>query len=103
MSYARVTPVQVPVEGIEPGIDAFRSQVLQTARSLPGYKGASLLVDRATGKGIGMTFWDTEDARSSADEKMNAVRAETLKAMGVDPASIPAPEMYEVAVDDYNV
>lgn len=100
MAYARVTPVQVPTEGIEPGIETFREQVVSTARSLPGYKGATLLVDRSSGKGIGMTFWESEDARAAANDKMNEARAATLQAMGVDPSSVPAPEMYEVAADD---
>lgn len=103
MSYARVTMTEVPADRVDAGIESFRQQVLETARGLPGYKGASLLLDRANGRAIGMSFWDSEEALADATARMDEVRAETLRSMGVDPSGLPAADVYEVVVDDYDV
>ncbi|HEX2050417.1 MAG TPA: antibiotic biosynthesis monooxygenase [Actinomycetota bacterium] len=103
MSYARVTMTQVQPETVDAGIESFRSQVLETARSLPGYKGASLLLDRANGRAIGMSFWESEQALADASARMDEARAETLRTMGVDPSGLPSADVYEVVVDDYDV
>ena len=98
--YGRVTQVQGSPERVDEGISAYESDVLKVARDADGYREALLLVDRSTGKGIGMTFWDTEENRSKADAILREARANTLQAMGIDPASVPDPELYEVAVHD---
>ena len=95
--YARVTVVQGSPEKIEQGIDSFNTQVLPTAKGVDGYKAAFLLVDRETGKGIGITMWDSEDARRRGGEAVDAVRKATIEAMG---GTVPPVEEFEVVVSD---
>ena len=95
--YARVTVVQGSPDKIEQGIESFNSEVLPTAKGVAGYKAAFLLADRKSGKGIGITLWDSEDARRRGGEAVNAARAATIKAMG---GTVPPVEEFEVVASD---
>lgn len=95
--YARVTVVQGSPDKIEQGIDSFNSQVLPTVKGVAGYRAGFLLVERETGKAIGITLWETEDARRQGGEAVAAARAATIKAMG---GEVPSVEEYEVAATD---
>ncbi len=98
--YARVTDVQVSRDKIDEGITSFQDQVLKVAKDADGYRAAFLLVDRSSGKAIGMTLWESEENRNQADAVLREVRANTLQALGVDPSTVPDPDLYEVAVSD---
>ena len=95
--FARVTVVQVSPEKIEQGADSFNSQVLPAAKAVDGYKTAFLLGDRNTGKVIGITMWDSEDARRRGGEAVDAARAAAIEAMG---GTVPPVEEYEVLASD---
>ncbi len=61
----------------------------------PGLEGArkfQMLVDRQNGRGLGMTFYDTEEDMRRGDEALNAMNPEG----GARRTSV---EMYEVAID----
>lgn len=95
--FARVTVVQGSPEKIEQGVDSFNTQVLPAAKGVDGYKAAFLLVDRNTGKGIGITMWDSEDAQRRGGEAVDAARAATIEAMG---GTVPPVEEFEVVASD---
>ncbi|HYN36149.1 MAG TPA: hypothetical protein VEV82_04150 [Actinomycetota bacterium] len=95
--YARVSVVQGSPDKIEQGIDSFNSQVLPIVKGVAGYRAGFLLVDRKTGKGIGLTLWETEDARRQGGEAVDAARAATIAAMG---GTVPPVEEYEVVASD---
>lgn len=95
--YARVTIVQGSPDKIEPGIESFNSQVIPAVKSVDGFKGALLLADRSSGKAIGITLWETEDARQKGAEAVEQARAATIQAMG---GSVPPVEEYEVVASD---
>ena len=95
--FARVTAVQVSPGQVGPGIESFKQQVLPAAKSVDGYKGSLLLVDRATGKSIGITLWVSEEARQAAAAAVDDARKATIEAMG---ASVPPVDEYEVALAD---
>jgi heme-degrading monooxygenase HmoA len=95
--YARVTVVKGSPDKIEQGIDSFNSEVLPAVKGVAGYKGGFLLGDRKTGKGIGITIWESEDARRRGGEAVAKAREATIKAMG---GTVPPVEEYEVLVSD---
>lgn len=95
--YARVTVVQGSPDKVEQGVDSFKSAVLPTAKGVDGYRGALLLVDRASGKGIGLTLWESEEARRRGAEALEEARATTIEALG---SSVPPVDEYEVAASD---
>ena len=95
--YARVTVVQGSPDKLEKGIDSFNSEVLPAVKGVAGYKAAFLLADRKTGKGMGITLWESEDARRRGGEAVDEARAAAIKAMG---GSVPPVEEFEVVASD---
>jgi heme-degrading monooxygenase HmoA len=95
--YARVTVVQGSADKVEQGIDSFNGSVLPAVKGVDGYRAAFLLVDRNSGKGMGITLWETEDARRRGGEAVEAARAATIAAMG---GTVPPVEEYEVVASD---
>jgi len=70
-----------------------REQVIPMARQQPGYRGVCVLTDRASGKQLGISFWETaEQARGSAG--YNAARDRTSQELA-DTAP-PVTEVFEV-------
>ena len=86
--YARATTLRTSPDRIDEGVQDYRSGLAEF-RAIEGNRGAFLLVDRDSGKGIGVTLWESEEA-------MRNSRAQA------DHADIASVEEYEVAVWDVN-
>ena len=95
--FARVTVVQGSPDKVEQGIESFNGAVLPAVKGVDGYRAAFLLVDRTTGKGMGITLWESEDARRRGAEAVDEARAATIKAMG---GTVPPVDEYEVVASD---
>ena len=68
--YARITKFRFKMEKIESGIQLFNESVVPSANSEKGYCRISLLVDRETGEGMSISFWDCEeDARANEENR----------------------------------
>jgi hypothetical protein len=72
--YARVATFQGDPAGIDEAIDRVRGDV-ESGTPPPGLEGAKLLmlVDRQTGKGLGVTLFESEEAMQRGDEALNAM------------------------------
>jgi hypothetical protein len=72
--YARVATFESRPENVEDAIAMIRAQV-ESDETPPGLEGAKMLmlVDRATGKGLGVTLFESEDAMRRGDEALNAM------------------------------
>lgn len=79
------------------GVESFNNSVLPAAKSVTGYRAAFLLVDRQTGKGMGITLWESENARRRGAEAVDEARAATIKAMG---GTVPPVDEFEVVASD---
>jgi hypothetical protein len=62
---------------IDMAIDSVRSEV-ESGEAPPGLEGAKMLmlVDRMSGKGLGITLFDSEEAMRRGDEALNAMTPE---------------------------
>ena len=71
--FARLAMFESDPAGIDDAIEMVRREV--AGDTPPGLEGARMmmLVDRATGKGIGLTLFDSEDAMRRGDEALNAM------------------------------
>jgi heme-degrading monooxygenase HmoA len=94
--HARATRLKTSPERIEQGIEHYRSGLAQF-REIEGNRGAFLLVDRSSGKGIGVTLWESEDAMQTSRSQADQLRQRA--ASNVD-ADIESVDEYEVAVWD---
>ena len=68
--FARMTILQVKPERIDDGIKIYRTSVVPEAKKQKGYRGACLLVDRASGKSISVTFWRSEKNAVANEESL---------------------------------
>lgn len=58
--HMRVVHLQLHPDKIEEAATLFHTSLLPVIRQLQGFQQAYLAVDRATGKGVGITVWATE-------------------------------------------
>ena len=93
--YARVATFQGDPSQVDQTIEFVRGQ--RDAAPPPGLedaKGWLMLIDRETGKGLGITLFDSEDAMRRGDEALNAMNP---------PGAVgrrTAVEFYEVPVQE---
>ena len=93
--YARVSTLEGPPELIDEGLRQVREVVLPAARQMEGFKGMIALGDRQSGKTLGITFWESEEAMRASEEAAGRLREESAEA-GRD--TIAGVERYEVGL-----
>lgn len=94
--FARVSTLQGPPDRLDDGIKALQEQVLPAAKEMRGFRGILGLADRATGKMVGITLWESEDALKESEEAANKLRSDTSSAGGAEVVSV---ERFEVVAD----
>ena len=72
--YARVATFESDPAKVDEAIALVRGQV-ESGETPPGLEGAKMLmlVDRESGKGVGVTLFETEDAMRRGDAALNAM------------------------------
>jgi hypothetical protein len=72
--YARVATFESDPSRVEDAINIVRAQV-ESDDTPPGLEGAKMLmlVNRETGKGVGITLFENEEAMRRADEALDAM------------------------------
>jgi hypothetical protein len=72
--HARIASFQGDPAELDSGIERVRSQV-ESGNPPPGLEGVRMmmLVDRATGKGLGVTLYESEEAMRRGDEALSAM------------------------------
>jgi hypothetical protein len=72
--YARVATFESDPSRVDDAINMVRSQV-ESGDTPAGLEGAKMLmlVNRATGKGLGVTLFESEEALRRGDEALNAM------------------------------
>jgi hypothetical protein len=72
--YARVATFESDPAKVDDAINLVRAQV-ESSETPPGLHGARMLmlVNRETGKGLGVTLFETEEAMRRGDEALNAM------------------------------
>ena len=71
--YARIATFESDPADIDSAIEMVRNEV--GGETPPGLEGAKMLmlVNRETGKGVGITLFDSEEAMRRGDEALNAM------------------------------
>jgi len=96
--FARLTIVQVKIDKQDETVKIFKEGVIPAAKSQKGYRGAYLLTDSKTGKGISITLWDTEK-NAIANEQSGYYQKQVDRFKGFFTAP-PVREGYEVSLQD---
>ena len=92
--YTRVVTLQIQPGKAEEAVRIFRDSVVPAAKQQPGFKSALLMTDSNGGKGIAITFWETEADRE-ANEGSGYFQQQVAK-VGQVVAAPPTRENYEV-------
>jgi heme-degrading monooxygenase HmoA len=71
----RATWVKVGPDQIDRGIDFYKTTILPALEELDGFCSASLLVDRASGRGVASATFDSADAMQQNRDQLDRIRA----------------------------
>ncbi len=93
--HARVSIFEGAPDEIDEALRQAREQVLPQAKQMDGFKGLIALGDRQSGKTLGITFWESEEAMRASEEAANRLREESAEAGGGTVAGV---ERYEVGL-----
>jgi len=72
------TWVRVPPDQVDQGIEYYKSSVLPRLENLDGFCSASLLVDRASGRAVSSTTFDSVDAMERNRDQITALKATSM-------------------------
>ena len=72
------TWVRVPPDQVDQGIEYYKSSVLPQLENLDGFCSASLLVDRASGRAVSSTTFDSLDAMERNRDQITALKATSM-------------------------
>jgi heme-degrading monooxygenase HmoA len=97
--HARVTTIQMNPERVDEAISQVEEQDLPTWKSLSGFRGFTLVVNRASGEVIGTSYWDSREQMDASEEAVADSRQRAADTGGA--SGEPAVERYEVALDTF--
>jgi heme-degrading monooxygenase HmoA len=80
----RATWVNVSADQIDQGIEYFKASVLPQLEDLDGFCSASLLVDRASGRGVSSVTFDSLDAMERNRERATELKTTSIREAGVE-------------------
>ena len=94
--HARVSIFEGPPDMIDESLRHAREVILPQAKEMdPGFKGIIALTDRQSGKLLGITFWESEEAMRATEEGANRLREESAEA---GRGTVVGVERYEVGL-----
>jgi|SRR5215207_30570 len=93
--YARISTLEGSPVHIDEGLREVRENVLPQLQQQDGFKGMAALADRQTGKVLGVTFWESEEALRASEEAAHRMREDSAEAMDDTIAGV---ERYEVGL-----
>jgi heme-degrading monooxygenase HmoA len=80
----RSTWVKVPQDQMDQGIEHYKSSVLPQLEDLDGFCSASLLVDRASGRGVASVTFDSLDAMERNRDQATALKIASMREAGAE-------------------
>ena len=93
--YARSTTLQAQPGSIDAGIAHFRDETMPALREIDGFVGASLIVDRETGRCIVTANYASPEARQASAEKVMPLRDRAAAVLGAEAVEVGE---WEIAV-----
>jgi heme-degrading monooxygenase HmoA len=94
--HARMGRVDFQPDKADDVVSHVRDTVVSRYEGADGFKGFTLLLDRSNGEGIGLSFWESEDAMHATDEIGDQARSGAAEAGG---GSDKGRQFFEVAID----
>ena len=95
--HARVTTLQLDPGRIDDAVRRLEAEDIPRWRELEGFKGFTLLADRASGRVIGTSYWESERAMDASEDAVAPSRQRAAEAGGA--SEPPSVQRFEVALD----
>jgi heme-degrading monooxygenase HmoA len=95
--HARMTTMEGSSERLDEGLRQIREDVLPQLQQQDGYKGFIVCDNRQSGKLMGFSLWESEQAMQASEELGDRTRRESAEVMDDTIAGV---ERYEVALFD---
>ncbi len=80
--HARMTTMEGSPERLGEGLREIKEDVLPQLQQQDGFKGFLALGDRHSGKLVGISFWESEQAMRDAEEVGDRTRSQTAEDIG---------------------
>ncbi len=96
--FARLTITRISPDRVDELVKRYKESVIPAAKQQKGYKGAQVLMDRKTGNGMAITFWESEED-AVANEKNRYYQEQVAKFITFFKKP-PIREGYEVVFQD---
>ena len=93
--YARVNILEGPPERMDDALRYFQENVLPRLKQMDEFKGTIALGDHQSGKRLGITLWESEEAIRATEAGADRSRSRLAEATGETVAGV---EIYEVAL-----
>jgi heme-degrading monooxygenase HmoA len=95
--HARVTTIQGAPDKVDDVTRQTQEQTLPQLRQMEGFEGFVALGDRQSGKMLGVSFWESEEALRATEGAVSSVRSKAAETADGVVASV---EEYEVFVNE---
>jgi len=80
--YARSTTLTADPQRMDDGIRMVRDEIMPAVQGMPGCLGLSMLADRASGRAIVTTSWDSAESMAATTERTQDMRERVRDSMG---------------------
>lgn len=94
--YARVTTTTGKAKK-EDIVRVIRERVIPGAEGMRGFKGAYWLLDEKAGKGLAVSFWDSEETLNESAGPIGQLRTQSTNELGVKVESVESFEVIATA------
>jgi heme-degrading monooxygenase HmoA len=93
--HARMSSLEGPPDQIDEGLRYVREQVLPLMQQQDGFRGFIALSHRQSGRVMGISFWESEEAMQASEEVGDRTRSESAEAVS---GAVVGVERYEVGL-----
>jgi heme-degrading monooxygenase HmoA len=92
---ARVSSLEGSPDTLDQSLEQIKAETMPRVRELPGNVGMIGLADRASGRTIAVTLWESEDALRQSQEQANRLREQAAESGSQQIGSV---DRYEVGI-----
>lgn len=97
--HARVTTMTLDPERLDEAVARLEEEDLPRFSGLDGFRGFTLLIERAGARVIGTSYWSTREQMDAAESEVSGLRRRTAE-IGNAKAE-PEVQKFEVAIDTF--
>jgi heme-degrading monooxygenase HmoA len=95
--HARLSTLQLDASRVDDAVGRLEQEIVPELEQANGFKGFTAMVDRQSGKIVGVSFWESEQAMQEAEELGQSARQRAGEAGGA--SGEPEVDRFEVVID----